>query len=65
MECFCCGKYYGFFNENNEIMKLNKFGQFLCTQCYTPLNIGNKNVIYSTEKNKTELSEYHNKQERR
>lgn len=42
MECPCCGKYYDFFNINNEVMKLNKFEQFLCTQCYTPLNTENK-----------------------
>lgn len=44
MECPCCC------NENNEVMKLNEFGQFLCIQCYTPLNIGRKSVISSTEK---------------
>ena len=40
MRCPSCGKYYSHFSEVNEVMILNQFKQFLCTQCYTPLNKG-------------------------
>ena len=58
MECPCCGKAYSPFSEDNEIMKLNEFRQFLCTQCYTPLNkkieVGINSAISLSERNKTE-----------